>query len=633
MSTTSSPIAEAGVKITGNVHGGQQPVVGAHVYLMAASTTGYGGPGLAASSSNASVSLLVPSSTGQSDSIGGYVLTGADGSFNIYGDYTCTAGTQVYIYVQGGNPGAGVNSAASFMAALGQCPSSGSLAASDPFVFVNEISTVTTAYAIAGFATDALHVGSSGTALAQTGIANAFANVVNMENIATGTVQSTTPVGNGTVPAATIDTLANILASCVNSTGPTSTSCTQLFSNAKSGGSTGTTPTETATAAINIAHNPGANVAALYALPAPAAAFSPSLTTQPNDFTIGINYTGGGLAGAGVNGAYSVAIDAHGDAWFTNIDNSSVSKLSANGEPQSPSTGFIGGVQGVPTGIAIDGSENAWVSDAGSNNLTEYNTVGAPLSPAGGYTGGGLYASQAISIYDSSAIWVANFNDASGGNGSLSKFNFSGVAQSPATGFQTGGINRPVSVKVDPNGNVWVANQGPLGSTGSVSKINADGTAAVVAGITAGGINDPFSVVLDSGQNAWIANFNGNSLTKLTNAGAALSPSTGFTGGGLNRPYDLAVDGASRIWAVNYGTSPQGPSVSLFDNSGNPLSPSTGLAGTFLNGPQAIAVDGSGNVWIGDTNSSYVTQLIGVAVPVITPLATAISQNKMGTRP
>ena len=37
-----------------------------------------------------------------------------------------------------------------------------------------------------------------------------------------------------------------------------------LFANAESGGTTGTLPTDTATAAINIAHNPAANVAPLY---------------------------------------------------------------------------------------------------------------------------------------------------------------------------------------------------------------------------------------------------------------------------------------------------------------------------------------------------------------------------------
>ena len=50
--------SSAGRGAHGRVHGGQNPISGAQVYLYAANTTGYAGPGIAASSSNASVSLL-----------------------------------------------------------------------------------------------------------------------------------------------------------------------------------------------------------------------------------------------------------------------------------------------------------------------------------------------------------------------------------------------------------------------------------------------------------------------------------------------------------------------------------------------------------------------------------------------
>lgn len=84
---SAAPIPEQGLSIRGNVHGGQQPIVGAHVYLFAANTTGYGGPGIAASGANASLSLLNATTTGLADSIGAYVPTEAHGSFTITGDY------------------------------------------------------------------------------------------------------------------------------------------------------------------------------------------------------------------------------------------------------------------------------------------------------------------------------------------------------------------------------------------------------------------------------------------------------------------------------------------------------------------------------------------------------------------
>ena len=99
----------AGVKLSGSVHGGQQPIIGAHVYLYAANTTGYGQP---------SISLLDPTATRLSDSIGAYVTTDDQGAFTITNDYSCTPNTQVYIYALGGNPGAGVNSGAGLLAAF-----------------------------------------------------------------------------------------------------------------------------------------------------------------------------------------------------------------------------------------------------------------------------------------------------------------------------------------------------------------------------------------------------------------------------------------------------------------------------------------------------------------------------------
>src|ERR1035437_1444619 len=95
LSPTAEPSADAGLAIQGAVHGGQQPISQAHVYLFAANTTGNAGPGIAASSSNASLSLL--SGTGNTDSLGSYVLTDPSGNFSITGDYSCTPNTQVYL--------------------------------------------------------------------------------------------------------------------------------------------------------------------------------------------------------------------------------------------------------------------------------------------------------------------------------------------------------------------------------------------------------------------------------------------------------------------------------------------------------------------------------------------------------
>jgi hypothetical protein len=89
------------------------------------------------------------------------------------------------------------------MTVLGACPGNGNLFANLSPVTMNEVSTIAAAYAMAGFATDVTHVSSSGTPLAQIGVANAFANAGNLVSLATGSALSITPSGNGTVPIST----------------------------------------------------------------------------------------------------------------------------------------------------------------------------------------------------------------------------------------------------------------------------------------------------------------------------------------------------------------------------------------------------------------------------------------------
>ncbi|MGA2349112.1 MAG: chitobiase/beta-hexosaminidase C-terminal domain-containing protein, partial [Terracidiphilus sp.] len=266
---------------SGAVLHGQVPVAGAHVYVFSANAAGYG---------QASISLLNPALTCASDSIGAYVTTGSDGTFAITGDYTCMANTQVYLYALGGDSGSGNNPASGLLAVMGNCPTSGSFSAMTAKIAVNEVSTIAAAYAMAGFATDATHVSSSGTALAQIGITNAFANAASLADLSTGAALAATPAGNGVVPQSEIDTLADILAACVGAVN--AGSCSTLFENATSDGTAiGTQPSDTATAAINIAHHPGSNVAALFALSADSSAFAPALATEPNDFTVELVFT------------------------------------------------------------------------------------------------------------------------------------------------------------------------------------------------------------------------------------------------------------------------------------------------------------------------------------------------------
>ena len=271
--STNQPIVlKAGSALHGQVHGGQQPVTGATIQLFAVGTTGDG---------STATPLLDP--VPQTDS---------NGSFHITGTYTCpSASSLVYIVATGGNPGLapGTNNAAiSLMAALGPC---GNLSAAT-FITVNEITTVVSANALAPFVTSPFAIGSS--AADSASLASAF-NLANMfANTATGASPGLSVPTGTTVPTAEIDTLANILAACINSAGGTAgdlSNCGNLFSLTTPAGTTAAT--DTFTAALHLAVSPTLNTAALFNLSSGFAAFQPSLASAPMDFSLGLGVNSG----------------------------------------------------------------------------------------------------------------------------------------------------------------------------------------------------------------------------------------------------------------------------------------------------------------------------------------------------
>jgi len=647
LSSTAGPVPEAGLAIQGAVYGGQSPITGAQVYLLAANagvflpnTSGYG---------NASLSLLTAGAGRTLDNSGGstngfyYVTTGSGGSFSISGDYTCTGGQQVYLYALGGTSGSGTNLASGLLAALGTCPgttgSTGNVFSSGIFVTMNEVSTVAAAYSLAGFATDATHVSSSGTAQAKVGIANAFANAANLETLSTGVALAATPSAATTsmVPQSEINTLADILAACVNSNGAvtggvTPTPCYTLFTSALSGGTTGTQPTDTATAAINIAHNPSANVAALYGLAATNPPFI-GLSSQPNDFTIVLSFNGGGIAD---NEPVGIAIDGSGNVWTANTNDSTVGELAPSGQPLSGLNGFGGGgTISTPYGIAIDNNvpANVWVTSFGSNSVTELNSSGT-ASAGSPYTAGSMNQPIGIAIDATGDLWIAN-----NGNSTITELLSTGAAHAN-TPYTLGGLSKPYGIALDTSGDAWVAND-----TGtSVTELTSTGSVHSGAPYGGGGVSNSVGVAFDSSGNAWISNIGTttSSVTKLSSSG---TPSSGspYSGGGLSAGGSglIAVDGAGNVWIANIGgptKTPQSGSITEISNSGAALSGASGFIGvdqsgtsTFIDNPIGVAVDPSGDVWVSCLDN--VVELVGAATPVVTPLSTAVATSKYGTRP
>jgi sugar lactone lactonase YvrE len=614
--------------IQGVVHGGQSPIVGAQIYLLAANTGGYGA---------ASTSLLnnVPGSTTLDTSTGPthgfyYVTSGPGGIFSITNDYSCTANTQVYLYAMGGNPGltppTTFNSAAGLLAVLGTCPGgTNAFLGTIPHVVINEVSTVAAAYAFAGFATDALHVSSPGSA--QTGIQNAFANAANLASIGTGTALAIPPSDpNGTAPQATVYSIANILASCVGTDGTETggvspTPCYTLVTTALSGGATGTQPADTASAAINIAHNPGANVTALWGLISGTPAFGSGLTMQPNDFTLGLQFTSGGL-----NAPNAIAIDGSGNAWITNSGSTpnTVTKLASSGAAASGSPYDVGGMDGL-VGIAIDLNTpgNAWVANdltASTGSVIELSSSGTLVSPSPFTVGLGTPAG--IAIDGSGNAWITNSN-----NNTVAELTSAGTAHSGSP-YSVGGLSTPTSIAIDNSGNAWITNNN------TVTELTPAGAAAIGSPFT-GGLDSPSGIAIDHSNDAWVPNASSGSVSELKSSGTPASGSP-FSGS-FSNPGGVAIDGAGNVWVANL----LGESVAELSNTGAILSGANGFGYTdgSVVEPDAIAIDSSGNVWIGNlggngaASNGSITELVGAATPVVTPLAAAVKNGALGTQP
>jgi hypothetical protein len=428
-------VAVKGSALHGTVYGGQQPVTRATLQLYAAGNTGYG------VGYNAGNSGLIPSGSYYLGGAPGCVASGSQtcyanvisdgsGSFTITNDYPCpTSTTPVYLVATGGSSanGSAANPNLGLMVALGPC---GQLSASTS-VGVNELTTVASIWALSPFMTGIANIGTSATN--SQGLLNAFAAVNKVINVSNGTFPGPALPANATLPIAKLNTLADILASCINSTGGIAgdnSGCGNLFTAATVNG---VAPTDTITAAMNISQHPGSNVNALLAIPSKNDPFQPIVpaASPPTDWTIAINYQGGGLSTP-----KGVAVDSSGNVWLPNYGNSSVTELSNTGAAVSGSNGYTVGSVNLPAAIAVDAGGNAWV--ANSATVTEISASGLTGT---NFTGGGLSAPKSLGVDAIGDIWIAN-----SGNNSVTEINTSGTL----TNYNGAGLVTPGAIAISP---------------------------------------------------------------------------------------------------------------------------------------------------------------------------------------
>jgi hypothetical protein len=598
----------------GKVHGGQQSVAGSTIQLYTVGTTGNGSPASplipAGEYSLGGSGGCVPSST---QACYTSVISDANGDFTITGDYTCpSSNAQVYIVATGGNPGlvSGTNNKALILVnALGSC---GNLSSSS-FVYLNEVTTVAAAWALAPFMTSYANVGASATNT--TGIANAFLDAQLLANSATG-VAATLPA-DLTIETGKLYALANVIAPCVNSNG--TYGCATLFSVATPSG--GTAPKDTLGAALNIVKNPGYNVQNIFQAITPQAPFPSTLSNSPNDWTMSLAISDPTMASP-----TALGIDSLGNVWVANY-NCPLDLFSPQGK-LIVSSATSCATNRETYGLVVDSNSDVWVTN---EEIPGHGTAGSVTKYNGdtnGQTPGTYFNANLAYAYDGTVDFPLAI--AADNNGNVATANY---ANSSATVFDTsesviaGGLGSgnapyPVAIAFDPQHGIWLANQ----SDNTITHVDASGTVLARPNCCDGANG----IAIDSAGNAWVDSYYGSSISQVANDGTVLIKNE--IAGGLDHPAGIALDANQNIWTVNY----RGESFTEIAGVNNTLMAGTAIspsATTFNAGgygldaslllPFGISPDSSGNIWISNFANNNLIMFFGIAAPTATPIVTA----------
>jgi len=715
--------------VSGTVSSGTKGIAGATVYVYAAGANGYG--------TGASPVTTTP----------GTVTTDASGNFVLSYGAACPAspGDQLFLVAKGGTVVGGADNAANdsiaLMTALGTC---GNLQTTQTAV-INEATTIASVYALQQFmgadstVEGGLSVGAS--SFNSKGMMSAFNTVGNLVDVTSGNVwgatvngspwglpstitwhaagvgvtpgyaNGTTVTVNGTpktyapqqffndstVPASRINTLANILAACVDA----AANCSTLWDATKTGS---LTPANTLEAALNIATNPGGvklaggnlnNLWTLSTTLGAAAPYTPALGAQPNDFTLVLTFTSAGLGETpgDVSNGYGVipkelAIDADGSiltvGWSaTDVagdgSNNMIVKFNNLGLPQTPATvkvgtyGFTyGGVNTYavspgaglnPGALAIDASGNPWIYTAKSGSV---HKALSELTPA--FTASSTMDQDIFGYIQSTAHPLA-FDSAGNlwGGRATRYWEFT-----PGTGYLSDSWNwvvlsggRVGGLTFDPSGNLWAVD----GFVGNIYQLATNNPA------TGPWALQTFPVTIDVNHDSLAADGSGNtygcSATTAISVFSASGQATPATQTG-RCGQALAVDGGGHLWSVSvndstYTTPGVLDELILSGSDFNVLSPTAGYTGTGTGEASTIltdydpigtgstralsgmAIDGSGNLWVMNHNTGQQTfygptptgalqgnmlvEYVGLAAPVTTPKAVETANTKQGKRP
>ncbi|GAB3625896.1 Serine/threonine-protein kinase PknD [Pandoraea terrae] len=384
---------------------------------------------------------------------------------------------------------------------------------------------------------------------------------------------------------------------------------------------------------------------------------SGTITTIAGTGTSGFSGDGGAATGAQLAAPQGVAVDAAGNVYIADRDNSRIRKVDTSGIITTMAGNGTYGSSGdggaatsaqlaSPQAVAADAAGNVYIAD--DFRIRKVDTSGIITTMAGngtrGFSGDGgaatsaqLASPEGVAVDAAGNVCIADRDNlrirkvgTSGtittiaGNGTLT---FGGDG-GPATAAQ---LLNPSGIGADSAGNVYIADT----SNERVRRVDASGAITTVAGsgvagfsgdggsATSAQLNNPSAIATDAAGDVFVADTANNRVRKIAGTGtittyAGGGPATGelATAVGLASPYGVAVDGAGNRYVAVSGASQvyridTAGKLSVVAGNGTPGFSGDGAAATSaqLAYPIGVAVDAGGNVYIADFNNSRIRRV------------------------
>jgi hypothetical protein len=527
----------------------------------------------------------------------------------------------LYLIASGGNAGYGINPAIKLVLLLGG-------ATPERRVVINEL---TTAIALLSIGRTVLFPAPL--------TSDTFALNHDLIDPASGRLRPL--LSRGANSPALVNSLADILHSCVASAGNNSRECASLFRE--------TSPiswdkkvTDTSLAMQSIVLHPERTSRSLFDLIPKAPPYKPVLTAPPAGWLLTINFTGGGMS----RPTAIVADEPDKALWIVNTGNHSLTELSGDpvnlglpmhgprglrikGLRQPSALWFQPGSRIPPPSVGPNTQwwvqpDKLWVTDKAGNDLTIITPKKGGDFSVKRIVGNGLAApvgviahSSIFSIYQGGPttpfglIIVTN-----SGADRISFFHFDGTAcGSPLEDL---GLKNPLGL-AGYGSAILIANSGVDEVLAVKPPDMKCGGARLVQRIRGGGLNTPQYI-----EDGWITNRANSSVSRLggfASLDAYRVAETPSRAGGLAEPEGIAIGGGS-VWVVNHALGAN--SITWFGGRSaqsiygktepwTPLSSAQGFSGAGMNRPYGIAIDAMGNIWVTNEGNDSVTMFVGAA--------------------